>query len=720
MQEPANHRICELGSTRLRLRGDLRFTPESSASDTYVLVEDPLNSRFFRLGQAEYTFVSLLDGQTTIEEALSRLSTVLPQHRLTETDAGGLCRWLIEMDLGHTAASQQAARLTSRVDELQAKQSLARWNPITFRLPLGNPDRVLGRLTELFGGLFSPVATFVGVVLMVLGVYRISSQWDQFSASAEGVFESTNWLWLTACWIVLKVLHELAHGITCKRYGGTVRETSILFVLFVPMAYVDVTSSWRFRSRWQRIHVAAAGMYCELVIAGIAALVWNTTSGDWLNHLCFNAIVMASITTLLFNLNPLMKFDGYYILSDALNMPNLYLNGQTYVRYWARRYLFGVAATLPAWPAGQRRFIGLFGAGTWAWRVFICVSLTITAATLFHGAGIVLAAAATILWLMVPAQRLLRYLVQGQTGERPNRLRFVTVTGLALSTLVVVLGVLPWPGARQAPAVIEYAPETVLRAGSNGFVREVLVEIGQQVQPGDRLVVLENPELDRTLKDLQLQIKQSQIRERQYEYQDELAARQAEAEARAALEKQLAETQQQIEQLVVTAPCAGKLSGRKLNTMLGTYLHQGDPIVSVGDESSKQLRLSISQDDLETLSKTPDREIRFDVTGLECWWGRLDQIIPRASQVLNDPALATVFGGSLPVKPIPANDQQETPAQLELLSPRFTAIASIDARMAYQLRVGQRATAAYRPFDESIGQHLYHSASRWIRRRLKK
>ena len=153
---------------------------------------------------------------------------------------------------------------------------------------------------------------------------------------------------------------------------GTVRETGIMFILFAPLAYVDVTSSWRFRSQWHRIHVAAAGMYVELAIAGIAAIVWSNTEGGWLSSMCFNTIVMASITTVMFNANPLMKFDGYYILSDALGMPNLYVNGQQYVSYWARRYLLGVPGMLPAWSRGHGIIIRIYGWTSLAWRIMTC------------------------------------------------------------------------------------------------------------------------------------------------------------------------------------------------------------------------------------------------------------------------------------------------------------------------------------------------------------
>ncbi len=154
MCDQPDQSVRELGSTQLALRGDLIFTPRTSDAQSYYLVEDPLNSRFFRLGHTEYAFVSLLDGRTSIHEALSHLSSVLPHHRLSEHDAAGLCRWLVESDLAHTAQSSQAARLARSADRVEQRRTLARFNPLAFRLPFFGPDRAFAVLTTWLSWLY--------------------------------------------------------------------------------------------------------------------------------------------------------------------------------------------------------------------------------------------------------------------------------------------------------------------------------------------------------------------------------------------------------------------------------------------------------------------------------------------------------------------------------------------------------------------------------------
>ncbi|QDU99024.1 HlyD family efflux transporter periplasmic adaptor subunit [Lignipirellula cremea] len=710
--------VREFGSTRLRLRSDLIFTPQLTGDRPYYLVEDPLNSRFFRLGHVEYTLVTLLDGQTTIHDALSHLSTVLPHHQLTEADAAAHCRWLVAMDLAHTEESAQAARLAGSAQTAARQKTLAQWNPISFRLPLGRPDPMFTRLAGALGWLYSPAATAVGLLLAAVGGFLVCSRWEAFVASSQGVFAPGNWIWMVVCWVLLKIVHEISHGVVCKRYGGTVRETGVQFILLAPLAYVDVTSSWRFRSRWRRIHVAAAGMYSELVIAGIAALAWSQTGDGWLGNFCFNLILMASVTTLLFNANPLMKFDGYYMLSDALSLPNLYGNGQACLRYAACRYLLGMPAALPDWTPRESTIFHLYGWAAFAWRIVISVTMIVTAAALFHGAGVLLACLAGVLWLGLPAFHFVKFLATDEGGPQPQRLRFLLIASLATAMAVGIFGFVPWPGTIAAPGVVDYSPPQLIRASSAGFVQSIHVQSGQQVQPGELLVVLENRELVRELADLQLQIRQSELRGRQREQKGELAAEQAEEKQAEALRSQLAEKQIQVERLTVRAPCAGQVIGRNLDALQGKFLEEGDELFSLGDEAHKELRISIAQDDLEVFHHQVQQPVRIDVPGLALWRSPLEKVIPRATLTPPHPAFAAAHGGPLPVKPTAARSDGSPQDAYELLEPRFTATVRLTPAESRQLRTGQRVVVSHRALHESIGQHLYHAAAAWIRERL--
>jgi len=487
MQFERDHAIRELARQKMTIRGDLVFTPQRSGGEAYYIIEDPVNSKFHRVGLAEYAFISLLDGKTAVGEALRAVAEAAPENALSEQEAAGICKWLVESELAHTPESSQASRLVDKARSARQAASWQRYNPIVFRLPLLRPNRLFESLAARLGWIHSRQALAAWLFVTVMGAYQVALHWDRFLVSSRGVLAPGNWLWLLVSWIALKVVHETSHGIACHRHGGTVREAGVLLILFAPIAYIDVTSSWRFRSKWQRIHTAAAGMYIEGFIAGLAALVWSATAPGSLNNVCHNLVIMASFTTVVINANPLMRFDGYYILSDLAEIPNLYGEGQQYLSYWARRYLLGVPAARPSWSRARGVVVPLYGAAALCWRVLVSTCLVIAATALFRGAGVVLAALAAALWLGVPTARCVRYLFRGKAGETPSLVRLSATAGAAAVIIPVLLVALPWPGLRRAPAVVEYSPLTRVRTVSSGFIRALPVRRRRRAcDPGER------------------------------------------------------------------------------------------------------------------------------------------------------------------------------------------------------------------------------------------
>ena len=715
-----DHGILEVGRTTLKLRSDLVFTPQTTSGTVWYLVEDPVNSKYYRVGLPEYTFISLLDGQTTVSDAVGLTANALPEHELSEQDVTSICKWLVEADLAHTAASAHANRLVASAESAEKGKTGRRLNPIIVQLPLCHPDRFLRAIVPWVGWFYAAPAFAVWSVVMLAAAYRVAEQWDRFAASSEGILSPERWLWLGLCWLFLKVVHELSHGIVCKKYGGSVREAGVLLILFAPIAYVDVTSSWRFCSKWQRIHTAAAGIYIELSIASVAALIWSTTRPGLVNDLCFNLVIMASLMTVVFNANFLMRFDGYYVLADWLEIPNLYAIGQQYLRYFGRTYLLGIQSGLPCWPRGKGGFIRVYGFAAMIWRVAVCAGLVIAAAALFHGAGIVLAVLAGTLWLGLPAVRFGKFLIcPGQFG-RPNRLRFLSIVGSATVAGTLLLIKVPWWGAYRAPVIVEFSPLAVVRTGSPGMVRQICVRSGQFVKVGQVLAVLENEELELELADLEIAIQQSLLKGRSYQQKNEIAAYQAELDNVKGLEKQQDEKQAEVEQLTVRAPKGGKIIARNLDLLKDTYLEAGTEIVSMGDEACKELRISVAQEDIEVFTGHLQQPVRIRVPSTDVFQCPLVKVDPRASVQPPHHSLCAPNGGPLVVKRKAAdeNDSQTATETYELLTPRFVGVVSLSTAQSRSLRAGQRGTITFRTHRESIGSHLYTLSSRWVRRTI--
>ncbi len=365
----AHHSTVELANTKLLLRSDLSFHLQEYQGQPCYLIEDELHSKYYRVGPAEYNFLSLLDGGTTISQAVAQTASSMGQLAIKHSDAISICKWLINTNLASTSISRSSNRLIESLEESSRRQTIQKLNPITPKIPLFNPDWLLTILNSAMGWLFSLPLFFVWLLVVGCGLYYVYADWSLATTHASAIFSRDNWIWLGLAWIMLKLIHETAHGIVCKRFGGDIRQAGVVLIVLIPLPYVDVTSSWRFSSKWQRIYVAAAGMYAELFVAAIAAIVWSHCEPGMFRQQCYNIMIAGSVTTLFFNANPLMRFDGYYMLTDWLELPNLATHATQFLRWFGKKYYLGLETIKPTWPEKE---------GTWSVPMRCRVRLAVT------------------------------------------------------------------------------------------------------------------------------------------------------------------------------------------------------------------------------------------------------------------------------------------------------------------------------------------------------
>ena len=507
-------------------------------------------------------------------------------------------------------------------------------------------------------------------------------------------------------------------GWPAKKFGGHVREAGIVLIALAPIPYVDVTSAWRFPSKWKRIFVSAAGMYTEIFVAALATLLWARSEPGLVKQQAQNVMITASFITLLFNANPLMRFDGYYMLSDYLEIPNLYGLGQHFTRYVGRRYFMGVKARLPQWSVRKAILIKIYGVLSMFWRILICASILIGVATLFEGAGVVVAIAGAILWVAYPIWQLCVYILNGNSREKPNLFRFAMTGG---SAAIVILGTLlmPEPGGVRAPAVVSYEPLHVIRAPHDGFIRNVQTTPGESVVTNQELLVIENDELTVEKAELELKRDQSFFVSRQLRNEKDIAGSKVEDEMRKAIEKKLEEREDQLSKSVVVSPANGQVLTRDIQSLVGSYVREGEAILAIGTESEKELSVAIAQDDLEKFEEQSGKEIlvRLKTPGSPALTCQLGSVDPRASRLLFDPSLAAINDGPLAVQP--REDHSEEDESWELTEPRFLGKVVLTKSQSESLRTGQTTTIYLDASRGTIGQCLYRMISDWIDAKFK-
>jgi putative peptide zinc metalloprotease protein len=713
-QEPALAK--ELKCPTPKLRRDLVFRPQRFGNQQCFIAEDPATARFFRIGVAEYMLLSALDGVRSVQAAWKKTLETLPDCGLQPNDAVTICQWAVRHELALETWRDDDVKQQPRQASAQTPRSGRRLGPLSMQLPLCYPDRFFERIEPWLGWVFSWPAVVSWLVLVGWASKDLIASSDQLTSSASQVIAAGNWMWLGSAWVILKLIHECSHGVCCKRLGGDVREAGIILILFAPLAYVDVTSTWRIRSKWDRMRIAAAGMYVELLIAAVAALVWCRTDIGVIHELSFNVLMTASVMTLIFNANPLMRFDGYYIMSDALEIPNLYDQGRQHVGQCVRKYLLGDRVGRCSQGGVRSAIISGYGWASLAWRNVVFASLLLAAVTLFDGAGIVLVAIAIALWVRSMLRRLV-HLLHADGDHRVNWLRFALVTTSISALMLCVALLLPWPGATTAPAIVEFDPETIVRAGSNGFVDNLLVTGGQQVTRGQILVKMENPQLEHDLRELELLIDESRLKGRMFDRHGEWVKSQAEKEKLRNLESRADELRAELSGLILRAPCDGVIVGRAIASLEGTYLQKGAAICSIGVERAKKIRVSIAQEDVEQFRGKLGQALHAHLSGIDPVRGVLQKIDPRASDVPIDPSLCAPEGGDLAVRADHAKSPTLTHDQLQLVSPRFTGILKLEPSAGERLFAGQRAYVALRRF-ESVGHHIVRCIRDWVDERL--
>jgi len=666
----------ELQRSHLRLNDELIFCPQKYGDKTFVHVEVPSTSRFFRIGYAEYVFISQFDGQTNSATALAVTAQSQGADAINEQKSREIIDWLLENGLAGFA-SEQAGIDASNADKNKASL-LGKLNPFWLKIPLGNPSKHLATATRYCQWLFHPLTILVSLAFIFAGLVTALTRWDEVFGGFQ-IWEANNWIWIIVCWVVLKIAHEFAHGITCRRFGGDVPETGIIFILFAPMAYVNVTSSWRFASRWQRIAVAAAGMYVEFIIAACCVFGLLNTDSPILQDILRNAIVMSGLTTLLFNANPLMKFDGYFILSDLLQIPNLFENGSKSFRQNVSWIFLGQNQEISCHEIKSRRFVlSVYGWLASLWKVLICFAMTITASTMFGGFGILLAALGVMSWFAKPTIEMCKRL-SIHFKRRPHSLvRVGALTSLAALFLAASWFWIPSPIVARVPCLIEFEDAANVRTETAGFIAEVFVKENATVELGQPLLKLENLALVGEVDKLEAELQYQNTRERIALDQSKTAEAQVAVRQQDAILTSLNSRLEELDRLTIKAPVAGRVVARDLQTLAGRYFEKGDLVLRITDRTAKEVVVSLPVTELTSARKMVGSRIPIQVGSRRTIYATVDHISPKATTQVSHQSLIAPNGGPIAVRQAsPPEDSNENKPEFEFFEPRINAIAKL-------------------------------------------
>jgi putative peptide zinc metalloprotease protein len=709
-----NFTVREAGALRPRLREGLRFSIQQQGGKRVCMIEDPAASRFHRIGLVEHRFVSALDGTKSVAGVLAQLARE-GGAMVSEAEAMQIVRWLKDQHLLAVDSVRGAA--TEREMREQALRAAVTWmNPLVCRIPLFRPDGFFTRIEPLLRPLLGWAGFILWLAIVIAGAAHVGMDWQRFRADGEGLLSRDNWLWLFLAWTGLKIAHEFSHGLFCKHYGATVREAGVILVVFMPMGYVDATASIGLASRWRRMMISAAGLYMEFFLAALAAIVWARTQPGSLHTLAHHLVIIGTVVTLFFNANPLMRFDGYYLFSDLVDVPNLATRGRQWLQRAFIALLIGGRCDHSLRPRSREEWIAaVYGCAAWVWQILVLVGLLLIASVALRGGGLLLAVIGGILWFAIP---LLRYLSSIAATLRSGTGSIFTMlwrTALLVSLVAAALFI-PWKRSIATDGVVELADTLVLHAECPGFIIRELVQDGEVVSEGQLLVELGNDEATAELTERRLALAQQELRARLAYTRDDVATFQSQQTRTAALRKEISEREAFLATLQIRAPFAGRVTSRQLGRRKGVFISAGEEILRLGKDGEFEVKLSVKERDELAFRGKIDQTCEVRLSARETMAsGLVARVEARATRTPAHPALTAVAGGPLPMRRSDEPAQGSQAETYELAEPHFSATIHLTNRA--DLLPGEMAHVRFRDsHPTSLWSETNKLFDQWVRR----
>lgn len=647
---PYWYRVAAL---RPRLRSHVRLHRHAYRGEVWHVFEDRASGRHHRFNAQAWGVIGLFDGRRSLDEIWALLSREVTDATPTQADIVKLLGQLHAADLLLGDVTPDTAELFERRGKHERRQWLGRVaNPLSMRFPLVDPDRLLERLTRALRPVGGRVIVGAWLALVLPALLMLPSHWRELTHNfSDQWLASGHLLMLAVLFPLVKIAHELGHGLACKWHGGEVHEAGVLMLAFYPVPYVDVSHSAAFAGKWPRALVGAAGMLTELGIAAIAFYAWQALEPGLARGVAHGVAVLASVTTLFFNANPLLRYDGYYILSDLVEIPNLGPRARQYTLERLEHRLFGVVPEEPmAVTPGERRWLLGYQPLAAAYRLVVALGIALFVSQRVFFIGVALAAvslAQGLAWPFVKAGHAL--LTAPRFAARGARVRRV-LAGATLA-LLLVLFVVPLPYHTQAEGVLWLPERAIVRASTAGFVQQVLAQPGQAVQAGQAVVQTVEPALD-----ARLQAQAAKVEETEAQVDAAWMVSQAHAQQLLKdLEREraaLARLQDEAHQLTLRAGAAGTLLMDRAADLPGRWLRKGEVVGYLRTGDAPLVRVAVPQADVDNIKLATEQvEVRLPQAMDRVWPATLLRGVPAAARQLPSAVLGSHGGGGFVTDP---------------------------------------------------------------------
>ncbi|HXZ11050.1 MAG TPA: efflux RND transporter periplasmic adaptor subunit [Candidatus Sulfotelmatobacter sp.] len=698
--------VLAKGLRRPKLRSDLRVSEQTVAGERSFVVKNPETNSYNRYGATEWEPLTLCDGTRTPAEIAQAMNERDPENPVDEAEVLDFLD-SVEPAMWERSVGEKNLAVLERIRD-ERKSRLEQSSVLNISFKAWDPDKTLARLDQYLGWIFSRGFVVFSALLLIATLYFLAEDWARVQRDTASLYSFANKsaydIW--AFWIlffVLVAIHEFGHGLTCKHFGGDVHQMGFLLIYFTPAFFTDTTDIRLFQSQSHRQWVIFAGIWIEIVLCGISATIWHFTSpGSVVNDLAYKMMVLSGIAGTLMNLNPLIKADGYYALSQFLEIDNLREESFAFLQSWAQKHILRQDIDLPPASRRQRRIFLTFGISAFLYGVAVTLVTLIFVKNILvsklgdwgYLATVVLVFLATrkSLRAALPAIRArLRAKREEYMAWKMTRPQAAGVVGIAFLLLIP-----PIPSKVSTDLMLEPGRDAHVRSLVDGRVIQVFVHPGDEVQPGQLLATLENPEIEADVQTIsaQLALADSTLRNSRGSADFEKAA--PADRDRNRLQQELAIAQKRVEELEIRAPLNGVITTPELEQRIGEFLSAGDEFCGVADRSTMKARILVRDLELQDVHEGAPAKVKVSPFPFRTYSGRVEHILPAAA----------------PDRPVADSQKLE---KLGQALTNYFAVEMVFPNPDGSLREGMTGTAKISGKSHPIAWQIARSGWRWFR-----
>ncbi|HTQ39941.1 MAG TPA: efflux RND transporter periplasmic adaptor subunit [Pirellulales bacterium] len=668
----------------IRKRPDLQVTRQRYQGRQYWIVKDPVGLNYFRFQEEEFALLNWLDGKTSLDDLRQRFEKEFAPQKITLEELGRLIGMLHQSALVIAAVPGQGKQLLKLRWERKKREF---WgtvsNLLAIRLKGVDPERFFNWLQPKVDWFFSKQAASFCLLLLASALTLVLVQFDTFRAKLPGFhqfFGPSNWIWLGAAMVFTKILHEFGHGLSCKHFGGECHELGVMFLVLTPCLYCNVSDSWMLPNKWHRAFIGAAGMYVEVCIASIATFIWWFSEPGLLNNICLSTMFVCSVSTVVFNGNPLLRYDGYYILSDVLEIPNLRQKATSILNRKLGEWCLGLEQPEdPFLPTRNQFWFMLYTVASSIYTWVVMFSILFFLFRVFQPyrleiIGQIIAMASIASLIGRPLWSLGKFFyVPGRINE-VKKPRFYATLAIVLGVLAAIVFV-PFPYHVFCYLTVEPQNADAVYVDVAGEIETVHVQPGDTVQAGAPLADLKSSELELAIADLtgrrnQLEAQMEALRLEEHENRRAADSIPEVQKSLVAIEEQLKKKQTEVDHLHLVAhragivipppsvplhsPSDGKLPnwhGTPLEKQnIGATLKASTLFCKIGDPGKFEAVLVVDQSDIDQVFPGQHVKIMLDEMKGVTFRSEITEISNEPLKVVPK-ALSNKTGGSIETKP---------------------------------------------------------------------